>query len=325
MRSGGKTMRAREKAAASAGASWEREGESMYNPQLETFLCVAESGSFNKAAEKLYISPPAVIKQINLLEESLNLQLFVRTHRGLKLTEAGKSLCQDAKYIIQYCKDSVTRARNAMQQTEQVIRIGTSPMTPAQVLVDLWPKVQKYCPNIKFQLIPFDNTPENAREILGNLGANIDVVAGLFDETMLALRKCSGLELSREPICCAVSIHHPLARKDSLTVQDLYGQNLMLMHRDWSHYVDLMRDDLWKNHPQIHIVDFDFYDVSVFNRCENNGDVLMTIDRWKYIHPLLKTLPVDWGYTMPYGLLHAPKPSAHVQQFLDAVGQVASR
>ena len=325
MRSGDKTMRAREKAAASAGASWERDGESMYNPQLETFLCVAESGSFNKAAEKLYISPPAVIKQINLLEESLNLQLFVRTHRGLKLTEAGKSLCQDAKYIIQYCKDSVTRARNAMQQTEQVIRIGTSPMTPAQVLVDLWPKVQKYCPNIKFQLIPFDNTPENAREILGNLGANIDVVAGLFDETMLALRKCSGLELSREPICCAVSIHHPLARKDSLTVQDLYGQNLMLMHRDWSHYVDLMRDDLWKNHPQIHIVDFDFYDVSVFNRCENNGDVLMTIDRWKYIHPLLKTLPVDWGYTMPYGLLHAPKPPAHVQQFLDAVGQVASR
>ena len=325
MRSGDKTMRAREKAAASAGVSWEREGESMYNPQLETFLCVAESGSFNKAAEKLYISPPAVIKQINLLEESLNLQLFVRTHRGLKLTEAGKSLCQDAKYIIQYCKDSVTRARNAMQQTEQVIRIGTSPMTPAQVLVDLWPKVQKYCPNIKFQLIPFDNTPENAREILGNLGANIDVVAGLFDETMLALRKCSGLELSREPICCAGSIHHPLARKDSLTVQDLYGQNLMLMHRDWSHYVDLMRDDLWKNHPQIHIVDFDFYDVSVFNRCENNGDVLMTIDRWKYIHPLLKTLPVDWGYTMPYGLLHAPKPSAHVQQFLDAVGQVASR
>ena len=325
MRSGDKTMRTREKAAAPAGASWEREGESMYNPQLETFLCVAESGSFNKAAEKLYISPPAVIKQINLLEESLNLQLFVRTHRGLKLTEAGKSLCQDAKYIIQYCKDSVTRARNAMQQTEQVIRIGTSPMTPAQVLVDLWPKVQKYCPNIKFQLIPFDNTPENAREILGNLGANIDVVAGLFDETMLALRKCSGLELSREPICCAVSIHHPLARKDSLTVQDLYGQNLMLMHRDWSQYVDLMRDDLWKNHPQIHIVDFDFYDVSVFNRCENNGDVLMTIDRWKYIHPLLKTLPVDWGYTMPYGLLHAPKPSAHVQQFLDAVGQVASR
>ena len=161
----------------------------MYNPQLETFLCVAESGSFNRAAEKLYISPPAVIKQINLLEEGLDLQLFVRTHRGLALTEAGKSLYQDAKYIIQYCKDSVTRAKNAMQESENMLRIGTSPMTPAQVLVDLWPRVQEYCPNIKFQLVPFDNTPENAREILANLGRNIDVDAGIFDETMLCLRQ----------------------------------------------------------------------------------------------------------------------------------------
>ena len=109
----------------------------LYNPQLETFLCVVEAGSFNKAAEKLYISPPAVIKQINLLESSLGLTLFERTHRGLILTKAGQSLYQDAKYIIQYCKDSVTRAKNAMQESENIIRIGTSPMTPAQVLVDL--------------------------------------------------------------------------------------------------------------------------------------------------------------------------------------------
>lgn len=70
----------------------------MYNPQLETFIRVADAGSFNKAAEELFISPPAVIKQINLLEAQLGLTLFVRTHRGLKLTEAGKSLYQDAKY-----------------------------------------------------------------------------------------------------------------------------------------------------------------------------------------------------------------------------------
>ena len=40
----------------------------MYNPQLDTFLCVVEAGSFSKAAEQLYISAPAVIKQINSLE-----------------------------------------------------------------------------------------------------------------------------------------------------------------------------------------------------------------------------------------------------------------
>ncbi len=291
----------------------------MYNPQLETFLCVAEAGSFNKAAERLYISPPAVIKQINLLEESLDLQLFVRTHRGLILTEAGKSLYQDTKYIIQYCKDSVTRAKNAMQKSENVIRIGTSPMTPAQVLVDLWPKLQDYCPDTKFRLVPFDNTPENAREILANLGQNIDVVAGIFDETMLELRQCAGLELSKEPICCAVSVHHRLAQKESLTISDLYGENLMLMRRNWSHHVDLLRDDIWKNHPQIHIVDFDFYDVAAFNQCENNNCVLMAVENWRYVHPLLKILRVDWDYTIPFGLLHAPKPSAVVKQFLKAV------
>ena len=291
----------------------------MYNPQLETFLCVAEAGSFNRAAERLYISPPAVIKQINLLEESLDLQLFVRTHRGLILTEAGKSLYQDTKYIIQYCKDSVTRAKNAMQKGENVIRIGTSPMTPAQVLVDLWPKLQDYCPDTKFRLVPFDNTPENAREILANLGQNIDVVAGIFDETMLELRQCAGLELSKEPICCAVSVHHRLAQKESLTISDLYGENLMLMRRNWSHHVDLLRDDIWKNHPQIHIVDFDFYDVAAFNQCENNNCVLMAVENWRYVHPLLKILRVDWDYTIPFGLLHAPKPSAVVKQFLKAV------
>lgn len=212
-----------------------------------------------------------------------------------------------------------------MQESENLIRIGTSPMTPAQVLVNLWPKVQEYCPNTKFQLIPFENTPENAREILGNLGQNIDVVAGIFDETMLNLRKCAGLEISREPICCAVSIHHRLGQKESLTVQDLYGESLMLMRREWSHYVDLLRDDLWKNHPQIHIVDFDFYDVEAFNQCENNNCVLMAIENWRYVHPLLKILPVDWNYTIPFGLLHSPEPSPAVRQFLNAVERVAAR
>lgn len=109
----------------------------MYNPQLETFICVVEAGSFSKAADKLFISPPAVIKQINSLESSLGLQLFSRTHRGLVVTEAGKSIYNDAKYIIGYCKESVKRAKEAMQTSDDVIRVGISPLTPPQVFVDL--------------------------------------------------------------------------------------------------------------------------------------------------------------------------------------------
>lgn len=48
----------------------------MYNPQLETFIHVADAGSFNKAAEQAYITPTAVLKQINLLEADLGVQLF---------------------------------------------------------------------------------------------------------------------------------------------------------------------------------------------------------------------------------------------------------
>lgn len=70
------------------------------------------------------------MKQINLLEESLDVPLFVCTPRGLVLTDAGRSYYQDAKYMIQYARDAQARARNAMQGNEKVIRIGVFPMTP---------------------------------------------------------------------------------------------------------------------------------------------------------------------------------------------------
>lgn len=81
-------------------------------------MCVVEVGSFSKAAEQLYISAPAVIKQINSLEASLGMKLFDRTHRGLVVTEAGQSIYNDAKYIIGYCKESVQRAKEAMQVSD---------------------------------------------------------------------------------------------------------------------------------------------------------------------------------------------------------------
>lgn len=291
----------------------------MYNLQLETFIVVADLGSFNKAAETLYITPPAVTKQINLLEKDLGLKLFIRTHRGLALTEAGKSLYKDAKYVIQYCKESVERAKCAMEEKDSVIRIGTSPMTPVAPLLREWSKVQKEYPDIKLQMVPFMNTLENAREILKNLGTNIDVVAGIFDDTMLKLRQCAGFELSRQRLCCAVSVNHRLADKEMLTFEDLYGENFLMMHRGWSNYVDELRDDIWKNHPKIHVVDFDFYNMEVFNRCENSDDILMVVENWRDVHPLLKVIPVEWKYTIPFGILYSPEPSELVRKFLKAM------
>ena len=48
-----------------------------------------------------------------------------------------------------------------------------------------------------------------------------------------------------------------------------------------------LRDDIWKKHPQINVVDFDVYSVDIFNQCENSSDILMAVENWKEVHPLL--------------------------------------
>lgn len=291
----------------------------MNSHQLETFIRVADCGSFNRAAAEAYITPTAVVKQINLLESYLEVKLFDRTHKGLTLTNAGRSFYKDAKYILKYYRDSVERAKSAVVGETDVIRIGVSPMTPARIFLDLSPKLYEICPEIKTRLIPFENTPENAKEILDNLGRDIDVVAGVFDEATFGLKKCKGLQISEEILCCAVSMRHPLASKDRLSIQDLYGENLMLIHRGWSQQIDRLRDDIQANHEQINIIDFDFYDVFLLNRCEQSNNFLLMVDPWTDVHPLLKIIPVDWGYTIPYGLLHSIEPTETVQKFLNAV------
>ncbi len=71
--------------------------------------------------------------------------------------------------------------------------------------------------------------------------------------------------------------------------------------------------------------DFDFYDVNIFNRCENGNDILMAIPGWANVHPLLKVIPVEWEHYIPYGLLHSPQPSKTVVRFLAAAKAAASK
>lgn len=294
----------------------------MYNPQLKTFLCVADLGSFSKAAEHMYITAPAVIKQINLLEKTIGAELFHRTRRGLTLTDAGRSLYTDAKYIIRYCDEAAGRVREIAQNERQTIRVGVSPVTPGKFMMEVWPRIRTLCPNVRLQLIPFSNDPQVAREILKNLGQNIDVVEGLFDEGFLNSRQCMGMEIRKMPIKCALPVNHPLAGKEKLTVQDLHGQDFMLIQRGWIGDFDRLRDDLWKNHPKVNIVDFPFVKTSVFNDCENRNCLMVMVDMWENTHPLLKTVSVDWDHQVSYGILHSPEPSPTVRQFLEAAQSV---
>lgn len=88
----------------------------MINETLHTFISVTKNGSFNKAAEKLSLTAPAVMKQMNSLEKSVGVPLFERTNRGIRLTPAGESFLKDAKTILRYTRKSIERAQIAAGQ-----------------------------------------------------------------------------------------------------------------------------------------------------------------------------------------------------------------
>lgn len=109
----------------------------MYNPLLDTFLAVIDSGSFTKAADKLFISPTAVMKQMNSLEEHLNLKLIERTPAGVRLTPAGEVIYRDARFMIDYSDKSLAAANAAAAMYDTTFCVGTSMLNPAKPFMDL--------------------------------------------------------------------------------------------------------------------------------------------------------------------------------------------
>lgn len=96
----------------------------MYDPALETYREVAECGSFTKAADKLYLTPTAVMKQMNAFESRVGAKLFERTPSGVKLTPAGEMLLKDAAYIIDYSKKAVGKVRAKAAEYETTFCVG---------------------------------------------------------------------------------------------------------------------------------------------------------------------------------------------------------
>ena len=94
----------------------------------------------------------------------------------------------------------------------------------------------------------------------------------------------------------------------------------MVLRRGESAVLNQLRDDILENHPQIRIADVpNFYDTSIFNECERMNYLMETLDIWAYIHPSLVTLPMDWEYEIPYGIVYAKKPSKAAKAFIDIV------
>ena len=294
----------------------------MYNPILSTFISVAESGSFTKAAEALFITPPAVMKQINSLEERLGITLFDRTNHGLKLTEAGTSFLQDARYIIDYSNRAIEKAKDIdNKDKQQSIRIGTSIMTPAKFLLDIWSEIQKFNPYLKIELIPFENTPINSVEILRNLGKHIDIVAGLYDDGFLEERRCKAAHLYDKKLLFAIPVTHPLCGKTKIELSDLKGRKVLLIRKNWNEYIDKLRTDLIENGTEIE--DFDMFNLNAFNRAAQENIPIITVEGWEDVHPLLRIVSADWNYSIPFGILYSPTPTKQVKDFISALHKIS--
>ena len=291
----------------------------MLNSNLKAFVRVAECGSFTKAAESLYLSPTAVMKQINALEKHLDLILLERSPAGVRLTAAGEVIYQDAKFLLDYSRRSIANARQKMETDSRTFCVGTSMLNPARPFMELWYQVSREDTNRKLHLVPYEDNHEGILAEIARLGEKFDFLIGVCDSRRW-LDQCNMFPLGRYPKMCAVSREHRLAGKECLELSDLYGETLMMVAEGDSGTNDFIRNDLRRNHPAIRLEDTPhFYDISVFNRCAETENVLLTLECWKDVHPALVTIPVQWSYSIPYGLLYALHPREDVKRFVETV------
>lgn len=289
----------------------------LYNHQLDAFVAAAELGSFTRAAEAMFISAPALIQQINLLEGRCGARLFARGSRGVTLTPAGRSLYEDAKTIIRLSGDAVEKARRIAAGGGSTVRIGTSLLFKCRLFPDLWSRASALCPELRAEILPLPGRERQGRLFAG-LGTDYDLVEGVYGSTAYE-GLCGFLELMRTPICCAVARGHRLAGAERLSLADLAGESLVLPVAGVSRELDELRREAAALSPAARIVDSAYYGVDTFALCELEPYVLITQQVYADIHPQLVTIPLDSGRTMPYGLMYAKTPSPAARRFLDAV------
>lgn len=293
----------------------------MYDRHLDTFLQAADSGSFLKASQRLFISANAVTKQVDLLEERLGVKLFCRSPQGLALTEAGKLIYHEAKKMIRQSNAVLRRAQELDAPRQAVIRVGVSLMNPANFLLEQWGKAARDHPGIRLEIVPFEGTVPAFNELLDHLGERIDVISCPYETNYWGDRYQS-FHLLDLPLCVACAKTHPLAGRERLTFEDLHGQTLWITQRGLSPGQDRLRDDLERSHPEIALKSALYLDTDAFNQLASSDHLMISAPCWSGVHPLLTTIPLDCPHTLPYGLIYAKDPPQEVMRFILTVGQV---
>lgn len=295
----------------------------MYNHKLDTFIKIADLGSFSKAAEAMYISSPAVIQQINLLEANCGFKLFVRNNHGVKLTPAGKSLYKDAKTLIHLSNQALQKAKLLADASETTVRIGTSLLYKCRLLPEIWARINEKYPELKIEILPMTEYQQRG-ETFSVLGNKFDLFEGIYGSAGWN-GLCQFLELERTPICCAVPQNHNLADKDIITMNDLNDKCIVMPIEGVSKEMDDFRKFILENYPSVKIIDSTYYGMDTFILCEVNSYILITQPVYKDIHTNLITIPLETKKSLPYGLIYANEPTDATKKFINIVKGLISK
>lgn len=297
---------------------------------IMAFLTVAKTGSFTKAAEELYCSNVTVMNQVNSLEKELGTKVFIRSNHGTELTESGSIFYEDALNMYNYYKNTINRIQNVQTVKKKEIRVGTSVLRPCSMMNLSWRQTAELNNDYRIKIVTFNDDYSTLSTLLDR-ESGIDCYVGPFDSSIVR-EKYDVRLLKWLPCRVAVPKTHRLSQKKSLTWKDMEGERMIVMKNGLSSTVRRLkdrvienplrrlRDEVLENHASTDIIDVGkHYTLDTFNMCVEMNCLMETLDIWKDIHPGMVTLPMEWEYACPYGILFSKYASEDVRGFMDAM------
>ena len=192
--------------------------------QLSCFLAVAEYLNFAQAAQSLHVTHPAVSQQIQSLEKELNVKLFRRTTRTVRLTEEGKAFLRDAQQIVALSERAKKRFGNAMDGNIETLTIGCYNFPCMFLLSDALEVLRSIRPELhpRLQTIPFQHIYRMLEE------EDLDAVVGFRESAKMKI-KAQYKEITEVPLVCLCSCKHPLAGRSEVSLEELRNEKLVLL------------------------------------------------------------------------------------------------
>ncbi|HXE41531.1 MAG TPA: LysR substrate-binding domain-containing protein [Candidatus Baltobacteraceae bacterium] len=194
---------------------------------LRYFIAAAEEENVSRAALKLHVSQPGISRQIKDLEDEIGFQLFERSAKSLKLTEAGKIFLAEAKTILQRADDAVKNARAVDAGAGGELHVGYAPSLTVKILPQALRAFQMEFPKVRVSLHDL-----STEEMLSKLRAGKLHLALTVQPLKKSLRDLEFKTLAQYAACVAVAPKHPLAKLKSVTLAQLAGEPLIGYNRD---------------------------------------------------------------------------------------------